>query len=100
MRTSTSRSLHGRPTRPGRLVSGTINNADLGAALRARRHQLGLGQEAVAARAGLDHRVLSRLERGERACRVPELAALAAALNISPWALLKLAFGDGTDTAA
>jgi len=100
MRTSTSRSLHGRPDRPVRLVAGPINNTALGAALRDRRHQLGLGQELVAARAGIDHRVLSRLERGERACRVTELAAIAAALNISPWALLKTVAGKGSETAA
>lgn len=100
MRTSTSRSLHGRPARAARLVANPVDNAALGAALRERRNQLGLGQELVAARAGIDHRVLSRLERGERACRVPELVAIAAALNTSAWSLLKQVADKGSETAA
>lgn len=95
MRTSTTRSLHGRPSLPAK---GSIDNAALGAAIRDRRRQLGLRQEVVAARAGIDHRVLSRLERGERACRVPELVAIAEALRFGPAGLLRQAARQGSVT--
>ena len=87
MRTPTSRSLHGRP--PG--LKGSLTDAALGAAIRDRRSRLGLHQETLAARAGIHHTVVSRIERGERPCRVAELAALAGALNIGAASLLAAA---------
>ena len=89
MRTSTSRSLHGRPPRPaGRLTDAPLTDAALGAAIRDRRSRLGLHQETLATRSGIHHTVVSRIERGERPCRVAELASLAGALNIGAAALL------------
>ena len=78
----------------------SVTDTTLGTAIRARRLALGLHQETLAARAGLDHRVLSRLERGERPCRFTEFVALAEALNISASNLLKLAFGTEKEPAA
>lgn len=95
MRTSTARSQHGRrpaPADPAEAVIGT--------AIRARRERLGIHQATLAARAGIDRAVLSRIERGERPCRVTELAAIAASLRIRPETLLKLTLGRGTETAA
>ena len=65
-----------------------MTDTALGAAIRDRRSRLGLHQETLAARAGIHHTVVSRIERGERPCRVSELAALAGALNIGAAALL------------
>lgn len=98
MRTPTSRSLHGRPA----AAAAALTDTALGAAIRDRRMRRGLRQDALAARAGIDRRVLSRLERGERACRVAELDAIASALGVSLLTLI----GDvqqrttGTETAA
>ena len=89
MRTPTRRSLHGRPPRPtGRLTDASLTDVALGEAIRDRRSRLGLHQETLAARSGIHHTVVSRIERGERPCRVAELATLAGALNIGAAALL------------
>jgi transcriptional regulator with XRE-family HTH domain len=97
MRTPTSRSLHGRQLPD---AAPTLTDTTLGAAIRARRTALGLRQETVAARSGVDHNVLSRIERGERPCRMTEFVAIASALNNNPEALLKTAVGKGTGAAA
>lgn len=88
-----------RASRP-RPVNVPVTDTALGAAIRDRRARLSMHQETLAARAGLDYRVLSRLERGERPCRFTEFVAIAEALNISAMALLKLAFERGAETAA
>ena len=97
MRTPTSRSLHGRRN-PA--TATALTDITLGAAIRARRASLGLRQDTVASRSGVDHNVLSRIERGVRPCRMTEFVAIAAALNTNPDALLKTAFGKGTEAAA
>lgn len=97
MRTPTSRSLHGRRAPE---IATNLTDTTLGAAIRARRASLGLRQETVASRSGVDHNVLSRIERGVRPCRMTEFVAIAAALNSNPDALLKQAFGKGTEAAA
>lgn len=93
MRTPNTRLLHGaRPVTQ-------LTDIALGAAIRDRRGRLGLHLEALAARAGIDHRVLSRLERGERPCRFTEFVAIAGALNMCPDALMQMAFGHGPTAA-
>jgi transcriptional regulator with XRE-family HTH domain len=97
MRTPTSRST---PDRQPPDTAPTLTDTTLGSAIRARRTALGLRQETVAARSGVDHNVLSRIERGVRPCRMTEFVAIAGALNSNPDVLLKLAFGKGTEAAA
>jgi transcriptional regulator with XRE-family HTH domain len=97
VRTPTSRSLHGRRAPE---IAMTLTDTTLGAAIRARRTSLGLRQETVASRSGVDHNVLSRIERGVRPCRMTEFVAIADALNSNPDALLKTAFGKGKEAAA
>lgn len=97
MRTPTTRSQRGRPAGP---ATASVTDRKLGRAVRDRRTELGMHQETLATRAGLDHSVLSRLERGERPCRFTEFVALAEALNISAEVLLKMAFGQGKESAA
>lgn len=60
----------------------------VGAALKVARGECCLDLRDAADAAGLDWRVLSRIERGERPCRVTELVALAQAYNLAPDALL------------
>lgn len=71
--------------------AGSCTDADIGAAIRARRTKIRKRLPATSAAAGIDERVLSRIERGERPCRVTELAAIAKALRLSPMSLLGLA---------
>lgn len=54
----------------------------LGDRVRARRLELGLSQEALAARAGLHRTYAGSLERGERNVGLANLAALADALDV------------------
>jgi len=95
MRTTTARPEHGR--RPD---ARDPADTAIGTTIRTRRTRLGIHQAALADRAGIDRAVLSRIERGERCCRVTELAAIAGALRIRPENLLKLTLGRGTETAA
>lgn len=52
-----------------------------GAAVRARRLEMGLTQERVAAQAGMSQGALSRLERGRGVPTLPLLERLAAAMS-------------------
>jgi transcriptional regulator with XRE-family HTH domain len=54
----------------------------LGAAVRARRDELGLTQEALALRSGLHQRWISNVETGKRNPSYESLRRLAAALDI------------------
>ncbi len=63
-------------------------------ALRAARHGAGYELRDLAEAAGIDWRVLSRIERGERPCRVTEMVALSAATYIDPETVLQAALGD------
>ncbi|MFQ5801330.1 MAG: helix-turn-helix domain-containing protein [Candidatus Methylomirabilales bacterium] len=60
-----------------------------GKAVRARRLALGLSQEELADRAGLDRTYVSGVERGRRNITLLNIHALARALETSPAALLK-----------
>ncbi len=58
--------------------------------LRARRLKLGLSQEALADKAGLDRTYISSCERGLRNVTLTSLAQLGAALGVEPWRLLRV----------
>ncbi len=60
----------------------------LGRAIRARRHEVGLSQEALAAAADLDRTYVGGLERGERNPTLRVLWQLAAALDVAPSRLI------------
>ena len=55
----------------------------LGASVRARRLQLGLSQDALAARTGLHRTYVGGIERGERNVSLLNICVLAEALSIS-----------------
>jgi len=55
---------------------------DLALLVRARRHELGLSQEALAYATGLDRTIVSVLERGERAMTLKVALRLVQALGM------------------
>ena len=78
----------------------TRTSPQLGAALRRRRKQAGLSQEALADHAGLDRTYISSLERCRYAASVDAIGKLAMTLAIAPHELLlpvKVAEGSVSD---
>lgn len=71
-----------------------LEDAAVGEALRAARLRRNLELRDTTPIADLDWRVLSRIERGERPCRVTELVALSTAYEIGPEVILRAATGD------
>ncbi|AKP58791.1 MULTISPECIES: helix-turn-helix domain-containing protein [Mycobacteroides] len=65
-----------------------LTDSAIGAAIRSRRGEVQQGE--VARRAGLNLSVYSRIERGERPCRVSEMVSIAKALNTPEDEMLKL----------
>ena len=63
----------------------------LGAALRARRLNAAYSIEKVAELSGIDLKVLSRIERGDRPLRVTELVTLATTLDTTPDTVMRAA---------
>ncbi|MBB4664790.1 helix-turn-helix domain-containing protein [Conexibacter arvalis] len=63
---------------PGR----SRHHLDLGEAIRARRRDLGISQEALADRIGIDRTYLSGIERGERNPSYTNLLRIASALRV------------------
>ncbi len=61
---------------------------NLGKNLRAARTKLGLTQEEVAERSGVQAGEVSRIERGQRDPQVSTLERLAAAVEVAPGRLL------------
>jgi transcriptional regulator with XRE-family HTH domain len=61
---------------------------DLGKNLRTARERLGLTQEEVAARSGVQAGEISRIERGKRDPQVSTLEKIAAAVEMPPGRLL------------
>jgi mannose-6-phosphate isomerase-like protein (cupin superfamily) len=68
----------------------------LGAAIRARRHQLGLTLVDVASQAGLSHPFISQLERGLARPSMRSLSAIAATLGTTAQVLMAEAEPAGT----
>ena len=68
-------------------------DAALGREVRNRRRRLKQPQQYIASATGINVNVLSRLERGERAWRVAELDAVAAALGVNATTLAAAVFG-------
>jgi XRE family transcriptional regulator, fatty acid utilization regulator len=62
---------------------------NLGANLREARERLGLTQEQVSDRSGVQPGEVSRIERGKRDPKVSTLEKLAAALEVEPAELLR-----------
>ncbi|HEX5928295.1 MAG TPA: helix-turn-helix transcriptional regulator [Solirubrobacterales bacterium] len=62
----------------------------LGKNLRAARKELGLTQEEVASRSGVQAGEISRIENGKRDPQVSTLEKIAAALEMTPGRLLDL----------
>ncbi len=56
---------------------------DLGAAIKARRHELGLTQGQMAVRSGLNQRWMSNVETGKRNLSYSSLCRLVSALDLS-----------------
>jgi transcriptional regulator with XRE-family HTH domain len=71
-----------------------LADSAVGEVLRAARRKANLDQRVAAEVAGIDWRVLSRIERGERPCRVTELVALAGTYRFTPERLLRAITGD------
>ncbi len=71
-----------------------LPDSAVGEALNAARWRASLDLRDAASLAGLDLRVLSRIERGERPCRVTELVAIAKAYELPPELILLAATGD------
>jgi transcriptional regulator with XRE-family HTH domain len=61
---------------------------DLGKNLRAARRRLGLTQEEVAERSGVQAGEISRIERGKRDPKVSTMEKLATAVEVPPGRLL------------
>lgn len=61
----------------------------VGAVLQARRKELGFSQTQVAEEAGLNVSTWSRIENGESALTIEQLAAVAARLDLAPSAILR-----------
>lgn len=61
----------------------------VGAVLQARRKELGLSQTQIADEAGLNVSTWSRIENGESALTIEQLAAVAARLELAPSTILR-----------
>jgi transcriptional regulator with XRE-family HTH domain len=66
---------------------------DLGRNLRAARERLGLTQEQVSERSGVQAGEVSRIECGKRDPKVSTLEKLAAAVEVEPGDLLRPPYG-------
>lgn len=71
-----------------------LSDAQVGEVMQAARHTMELDLRSAATAAGIDWRVLSRVERGERPCRVTELFALAEVYLLSPEVLIRAIGSD------
>jgi transcriptional regulator with XRE-family HTH domain len=73
-------------------ISGKQDNENhlgrLGEAVRARRAQMGISQEALADLAEIDRSHMGKLERGERNVTILNLIRIATAMNCAPSELL------------
>lgn len=67
----------------------TRQRREVGDRLRRLRIAAGLTQMALADRAGLDHRTISRCENGHRAISIDVVARLAYGLDLPSWRLFR-----------
>lgn len=72
-------------------------NQALGEAMRAIRHERGLNQEALAARAGLDRSNYGAIERGEFNVTLDTIVKVATGLSVSVAELVGRASSDGRE---
>lgn len=70
-----------------------MSDTEVGAALNAARTRAQLNVRDAADSAGIDWRVLSRIERGERPCRVTEFVAVCEAVGAAPLTVMQAAMG-------
>lgn len=70
-----------------------LSDTEVGAALRAARNRARLDIRDASEAAGIDWRVLSRIERGERPCRVTEFVAICEASGVAPLTVMQAALG-------
>lgn len=76
-----------------RVSSKIDHNGDLvafGAAVRSRRKELGLSQEALADLAEIDRSHMGKIERGERNVTLLNIVRIARALAVKPSTLLSI----------
>jgi hypothetical protein len=71
-----------------------LPDSAVGEVICAARHRAKLDLRDAAESAGIDWRVLSRIERGERPCRVTELCALSGVYGLKPSTLTRAITGD------
>lgn len=81
--------MAGRPQR-----TFDLPDAAVGEVLLAARYLTGLNLRDASALTGIDWHVLSRIERGERPCRVTELISLADTYRFAPDRLVRAIVGD------
>ncbi|MFB7617845.1 helix-turn-helix domain-containing protein [Kitasatospora sp. NPDC056181] len=62
---------------------------DVGARLFSLRLQAGLSQEELGEHAGMDRRTVGRIEAAAVSATLDQLSALARALGVPPWRLLR-----------
>jgi transcriptional regulator with XRE-family HTH domain len=79
---------HGRVPTPSKQSRHPALTA-LGAAIRARRRELGFSQEQLADRAGMDRSYLGEVERGENSVALLSLLSVADALGVTLESLMK-----------
>ncbi len=65
-----------------------VDGATIGAQIRALRERFGLQSRELAQYLGIDPSAMSNIESGKRAVKTEELGAIAAALHVSPLAIL------------
>lgn len=81
--------------------SSTVTDVAIGAAIRRRRLAARMQLDKLADKAGVNLKVMSRIELGQRPCRVPEMVSIARALRLSPQTLIKEATEvQAADTAS
>ena len=69
--------------------NSTVTDVAIGAAIRRRRTASRMQLDKLADKAGVNLKVMSRIELGQRACRVAEMVSIARALRLSPQTLIK-----------
>lgn len=76
--------------KPSPSHAGSPTLVALGIAIRARRTEMGLSQEALAAEAEIDRSYMGGIERGEHNITLINLVKVAKAMHTTAWELLKV----------